>query len=120
LCEGVRGARFRESLEHPTLIEPGKAYKYTIRLWETSNVFKVGHRIRLEISSRNFPRYERNQNTGNPFGMSAETKVAQQTIFHSAEFPSRLTLPVIPGRAAQSPPEPTRNLEYCNWSRGGV
>jgi putative CocE/NonD family hydrolase len=120
LCEGVRGARFRESLEHPTLIEPGKAYEYTISLWETSNVFKVGHRIRLEISSSNFPRYARNQNTGNPFGMSSETKVAQQTIFHSAEFPSRLTLPVIPGGAAQSPPEATRNLECCNWSRGGV
>ena len=96
ICEGIRGARFRESLEHPTLIEPGKVYKYDISLWETSNVFKAGHRIRIDISSSNFPRYARNQNTGNPFGMSAEIKIAHQTIYHSAQFPSHLVLPVIP------------------------
>ena len=96
ICEGVRGARFRESLENPSLIEPGKVYEYTISLWETSNVFKAGHRIRLEISSSNFPRFARNQNTGNPFGMSAEMKAAEQTIYHDARYPSRLVLPVIP------------------------
>ena len=96
VCEGIRGARFRESLENPTLIEPGKVYEYIISLWETSNVFKVGHRIRLEISSSNFPRYARNQNTGHPFGLSAEMKTAKQTIYHDALYPSHLILPVIP------------------------
>jgi putative CocE/NonD family hydrolase len=100
ICEGIRGARFRESLEHPTLIVPGKVYKYEVSLWETSNLFKAGHRIRLDISSSNFPRFARNQNTGNPFGMSAEVKLANQTIFHNAEYPSHLVLPVIPASTA--------------------
>jgi uncharacterized protein len=96
ICEGIRGARFRESLEHPTVIVPGKVYKYEISLWETSNVFKAGHRIRVDISSSNFPRYARNQNTDKPFGMSAEVNIAHQTIFHNTEYPSHLVLPVIP------------------------
>ena len=70
VCEGIRGARFRDSLETPKLIEPGKVYEYDISLWETSYVFKAGHRIRLEISSSNFPRFARNQNIGEPLGTS--------------------------------------------------
>ena len=96
ICEGIRGATFRDSLEHPTPIEPGRVYEYTISLWETSRLFKAGHRIRVEVSSSNFPRYARNQNTGEPFGTSAETKIAEQTIHHDAERPSRLILPIIP------------------------
>ena len=96
ICEGIRRASLRKSLEHPTPISPGKVYEYTVDLWETSNVFKAGHRIRLEISSSNFPRYARNQNTGHPFAMDAEVKSATQTIFHDGERPSRLVLPVIP------------------------
>ncbi len=102
ICEGIRGARFRESLEHPTPILKDKVYKYEISLWETSNVFKAGHRIRVDISSSNFPRYARNQNTDNPFGMSAEVKIAHQTIFHNAEYPSHLVLPVIPAPQTQN------------------
>ncbi len=97
ICEGIRGVTFRESLEHPTPIEPGKIYEYSISLWETSIVFRAGHRIRLEVSSSNFPRYARNQNTGLPFGMSDKVVKAEQTIYHDAEHPSRLILPVIPG-----------------------
>lgn len=96
ICEGIRGTAFRESLEHPTPITPGKIYEYTIDLWETSMVFKRGHRIRLEISSSNFPRYARNQNTGLPLGTSAKMNRAQQTIFHHAKFASHLILPIIP------------------------
>jgi len=96
ICEGVRGVSFRESLEHPTPIEPGKVYQYSISLWETSNVFKAGHRIRLEVSSSNFPRFARNQNTGLPFGTSAKIIKAEQTIYHDAEHPSHLVLPIIP------------------------
>ena len=96
ICEGIRGARFRESLETPKLIEPGKVYEYDISLWETSYVFKAGHRIRLEISSSNFPRFARNQNIGEPLGTSDKLTVAKQTVYHNARHPSHLVLPVIP------------------------
>lgn len=78
------------------VIEPGKIYEYRISLWETSTVFKAGHRIRLEVSSSNFPRYARNLNTGNHLGTSADMKIAEQTIHHDARHPSVLVLPVIP------------------------
>ena len=96
LCEGLRRARYRDSLEHPTLIQPGQVYQYEIDLWETSNLFKVGHRIRLEVSSSNFPRFDRNPNTGHQPGMDAELAPTTQTIHHDAEHPSHLTLPIIP------------------------
>jgi len=96
ICEGIRGVTFRESLEEPSPIEPGKVYRLTINLWETSMVFKAGHRIRLEVSSSNFPRYARNQNTGLPLGTSARVEKARQTVYHDAGHPSCLILPVIP------------------------
>ena len=96
ICEGIRGVTFRESLEHPSLLEPGQVYRYRISLWETSHVFAAGHRIRLEVTSSNFPRYARNQNTGLPLGTSAEIRVARQTIVHDADRASHLILPVIP------------------------
>ena len=99
ITEGMLRARFRESIEHPTLIEPGKVYELTIKIWETSNAFKEGHRIRLEVSSSNFPRFDRNLNTGHQPGMDAEMKIADQTIYHDVDRPSHLTLPVIPDDA---------------------
>ena len=96
VVEGVLRARFRESLSAPTLIVPEKVYEYTIDLWATSHVFKAGHRLRLEVSSSNFPRYDRNPNTGRDFGVDTEVRVAQQTIFHDSRYPSHLVLPVIP------------------------
>lgn len=96
ISEGIRRASFRESLEHPSPIEPGKVYEFTIDIWETSWEFQPGSRIRLEISSSNFPRFARNLNTGNPLGRSAEMKVATQTIYHDAKYPSHVVLPVIP------------------------
>jgi len=98
ICEGIRGATFRQSLEDPTLIEPGKIYEYTIDLWETSMVFKKGHRLRVDVSSSNFPRFARNQNTAHPLGTSAEIVKATQTIYHDAARPSHILLPVIPVR----------------------
>jgi putative CocE/NonD family hydrolase len=95
ICEGIRRASFRSSLEHPTPIVPGDIYEYTISLWETSNVFKAGNRIRLEISSSNFPRFARNLNTGQSFATTTEMKTAQQTIYHDEQHPSRLVLPII-------------------------
>lgn len=96
ICEGILPARCRESLTHPTLIEPGEVYELRVDLWETSNLFKRGHRIGLEISSSNFPRFARNLNTGAVPGLSAELRVANQTVYHDAQRPSHLTLPVIP------------------------
>ena len=94
--EGILRASFRESDTQPTPIEPGQIYQYEIDLWATSYVVQPGHRIRVEISSSNFPRFARNLNTGNPFGMSDEIAVATQTIYHSTDHPSHITLPVIP------------------------
>ena len=96
ICEGIVRARFRESYEDPTLIEPGSVYEYRFSLWETSNLFSRGHCIRLEISSSNFPRFDRNLNTGGDAGLDAEMQVARQTVFHNAQYSSHLNLPVIP------------------------
>jgi putative CocE/NonD family hydrolase len=98
ICEGIVRARFRESYENPTLIKPGKVYELRISLWETSNVFKAGHKVRVEISSSNFPRFDRNLNTGNEAAADMETRIAHQTILHNARHPSRLVLPIIPRR----------------------
>jgi putative CocE/NonD family hydrolase len=96
LCDGIMRARYRQSPENPTLIQPGKIYRYEIDLWVTSNVFLPGHKIRVEISSSNFPRFDRNPNTGDTFGANAKLTKATQTIYHDAEHPSHILLPVIP------------------------
>jgi putative CocE/NonD family hydrolase len=96
LCDGIIRARYRDSSTEPALIEPGTIYRYEIDLWVTSNVFLPGHRIRVEISSSNFPRFDRNPNTGHKFGADAQLKKAMQTIYHDAEHPSHIILPLIP------------------------
>jgi putative CocE/NonD family hydrolase len=94
---GIQRARYRASQTHPTPIRPGRIYRYSIRIWPTSNLFKAGHRIRLEISSSNFPMYDRNPNTGHPFAQDAQLRTARQTIYHDARHPSAITLPLVPG-----------------------
>ena len=96
IVDGIVRARYREGPTNPSLIEPGRGYEYEIDLGPTANIFRRGHRIRLEVSSSNFPHYDRNPNTGNEFGTDAELRTAEQTILHSAEHPSRLVLPVVP------------------------
>ncbi len=96
LCEGISRSNYLNPEIGPSLIDPGRPYTYQIDMWDTSNLFKKGHRIRLEISSSNFPRYERNLNTGEPAGTSTEMRVAHQVVLHDPENPSYLTLPVIP------------------------
>jgi putative CocE/NonD family hydrolase len=86
LCDGI--------LRTP--VRPGRISRYEIDLWVTSNAFLPGHKIRVEISSSNFPRFDRNPNTGRPFGADAERQKATQTIYHDAAHPSHLLLPVIP------------------------
>jgi uncharacterized protein len=96
LCDGIVRARYRESLTDPSLLEPGAVYRYEIDLMVTANVFRAGHRLRVEVSSSNFPRFDRNPNTGHPVGRDAELRVARQTVHHSTAFPSHILLPVIP------------------------
>ena len=96
LCDGIIRARYREGMAATTLLEPGTIYEYLVEAGVTGNLFRAGHRIRVEISSSNFPRFDRNPNTGNEFGLDAELRSAQQTVYHSRRYPSHLLLPVIP------------------------
>ena len=96
LTDGIIRGRYRESMSIPSLLEPGKVYSYTIDLWATSNVFKAGHRIRVEISSSNFPRFDRNTNTGNTISEDTELRPALQTVLHDGQHPSHITLPIVP------------------------
>jgi hypothetical protein len=100
MAEGAVRARYRESLSKPTLLKPGEVYRYEIDLVGTSVAFLKGHRIRVHVTSSHFPQFDRNPNTGAPFGKSREIKVARQTIYHDAERPSHIVLPVIPPRGA--------------------
>ncbi len=96
LTDGIVRGRYRVSTEHPELLEPGRVYKYDVDLWATSNLFKAGHRVRLYVSSSNFPRFGRNLNTGEPTLGATRIVKARQAVFHDAEHPSALVLPVIP------------------------
>jgi putative CocE/NonD family hydrolase len=97
VTEGVIRARFREDVwGGPRLMQPGEVYLFTIDLQATSMVFRAGHRIRLQVTSSNFPLWDRNLNTGNDPATDTEMRVAHQTIYHDAARPSHLVLPVIP------------------------
>ena len=96
LTEGILRARYRNGFDRPELLTPGKAVALTLDLGATGNVFLPRHRIRLEVSSSDFPRFDRNLNTGGVFGEDAQPVVAEQTIYHDRSRPSRLVLPVIP------------------------
>ena len=97
LCEGIVRARFRNGTDNPEMMAPGEIYEFDIDMWDTSNLFEEGHRIRVEISSSNFPRYNRNLNSGNPIATDTEITVANQQVYHDSLHPSHITLPVIPG-----------------------
>ncbi|MBT5709807.1 CocE/NonD family hydrolase, partial [Candidatus Poribacteria bacterium] len=97
LTEGLVRARFRASIwEEPSLIEPGQVYEYVIEMQPTSNVFLRGHRIRLHITSSNFPLIDRNTNVGGDIGFEDHVVVAEQTVWHGGACASRIVLPVIP------------------------
>ena len=100
LTDGILRMRYRESQEKPELMNPDQVYKISVDLWATGNVFKKGHILRLEVSSSNFPRFDRNLNTGAVQATSREFVSATNTILHDAEHPSALLLPVIPAAAA--------------------
>ena len=96
VAEGIVRARYRRSASKSELLKPGEVYEYDIDMGVTSNVFKAGHRIRVEISSSNFPKWERNLNTGNTMGEDAGSQIAAQTIYHDSRRASHIVLPVIP------------------------
>jgi hypothetical protein len=102
LADGIVRARFRESTAKASPIEPGRIYRYTIDLWATSNVFKAGHRIRIYVSSSNFPRFSRNLNTGDNTAGGSKMVKARQTIYHDADHPSAIVLPIIPRATAST------------------
>jgi putative CocE/NonD family hydrolase len=96
LTEGILRLRYRDSQERPEPLKPGALYKVTVDLWATSNVFLAGHKIRLDVSSSNFPRFDRNLNTGEEQARATRTVKATNTVVHDKEHPSALILPVVP------------------------
>jgi hypothetical protein len=96
MAEGIVRARYREGTDKPSLLTPGKTYEFTIDLVGTSNEFRRGHRIRVDITSSHFPQFDRNPNTGEKFGATANVRTARQTVYHDRTRPSHILLPVIP------------------------
>jgi putative CocE/NonD family hydrolase len=95
LTEGILRTRYRDSQEKPELLTPGETYKLSINVWSTSNVFKKGHVIRLEVSSSNYPRFDRNLNTGRDNASTTQFMTATNSVLHDAAHPSALTLPIV-------------------------
>jgi hypothetical protein len=102
LADGIARGRYRGSRTMPTPLTRDEVSAFTIDLWATSHVFLPGHRLRLEISSSNFPRFDRNLNTGGDQATTAVWQTARQTVFHDHRYPSHVLLPVIPRCGAAS------------------
>jgi putative CocE/NonD family hydrolase len=107
MAEGIIRARYRESVSKPRPLTPGEGVRFEIDLVGTSVAFKRGHRVRVHVTSSHFPQFDRNPNTGAPFGTTSDVRVAQQTVHHDAARPSHILLPVIPPRSTSgSRPSP--------------
>jgi len=98
LTEGILRMRYRDSQEHANLMNPGQVYEISVDMWGTSNVFLRGHSLRLEISSSNFPRFDRNLNTGEEIKSARHFVSATNTILHDNQHPSALVLSVMPAK----------------------
>ena len=96
LCDGLLRLRYRHGLDHAVASKPGEVYAIVIETGATSNVFKAGHRVRLEVASSNFPRFDRNPNTGTPIADEKLLQPATETVYHGRQHPSYVLLPVIP------------------------
>ena len=96
LTDGILRCRYRNSWEHPELMSESEIYEIEIEPFATANLFKAGHRIRLDISSSNFPKYDVNPNTGEPEGTARRTRVAANTVYATQAHPSRIVLPIVP------------------------
>ncbi len=101
IADSIVRARYRSGPGKAELMKPGQPYEFTIEMYPTSLVFKKGHRIRLDISSSNFPRFDVNPNTGEPLNDNRRTKVANNTVYMDARHPSEIILPVIPAGGVQ-------------------
>jgi putative CocE/NonD family hydrolase len=99
LTDGILRCRYRDSWEKPELMTPGQVYRIKVEAFPTSNLFKKGHRIRLDVSSSNFPKFDVNPNTGAPEGVGLTREVARNTLHLDAARPSHVVLPIIPRRA---------------------
>jgi len=97
---GVVRARYRNGFEREELLEPGEVARYEIDLGHIAHSFQPGHRIRIDLTSSAYPHIAPNQNTGNPVATDTEWNTANQIIFHSREYPSRIVLPVRARRRA--------------------
>ena len=97
ITEGIIRARYRESLEREVMLEPNAIYEFTIAAGVACHRFAAGHRVRVEVSSSNFPHFDRNPNNGKPFGEDDELVTASQTVFHDSARPSHIELPVVAG-----------------------
>jgi putative CocE/NonD family hydrolase len=95
LADGILRARYRTSFLTPELLNPGEVYAITFPLFSTSNLFKAGHRIRVDVSSSNYPTYDPNPNTGDACGRASRRQVADNSIYHDAERPSHIVLPIV-------------------------
>lgn len=95
VSDSILRLRYRDSRERAVLMTPGEVYRVEIPMYPTSNLFGAEHRIRLDVSSSNFPRFDVNPNTGEPLGRNQRTEVAVNTIHHDREHPSHLVLPMI-------------------------
>ena len=98
LVDGIKRAHGLKSSSQPEFITPGEVYEYIIIMGPTSHLFSKGHRMRIDISSSNFPMYDRNMNSGNPIGEDTIGISAKQTVYHAAKYASYIDLPVIPNR----------------------
>ena len=96
VCDGILRARYRESLVQPTLMHPGQVYRVEIDMQATAQVFQEGHQLRVEVTSSDFPRYDRNMNTGGTFGLETQGQVANNTLFHDGSRASHILLPIRP------------------------
>ena len=94
ITDSIIRPRYRGGWETPELMTPGQPYEFVLQLYPTSNVFKKGHRIRLDVSSSNWPRFDVNPNTGGPLGLERRHEVAHQTVYHDTDHPSHIVLPI--------------------------
>ena len=96
MTEGIVRARYRNSTDGDSteLLEPGEVAEYRIRCYPTANVFRRGHRLRLDVTSSSFPRFSRNLNNGEDVGTSTRIEVARQSVLHTDRYPSHVVLPV--------------------------
>ena len=98
LTDAIVRGRYRATRDHAVMLVPGRVYPFSIEPFPTANVFKKGHRIRVDISSSNFPRFDVNPGTGEPLGKSRRMVAQDNTVHHSVRYPSHIVLPLAPGR----------------------